>query len=164
MLMRYARWLSPLLVSLVLLASCVAEKPNRLPAKAPKDLQVRLVTIAVHDLIDSDSNGYPDTLPLIIYFWDNRYPLPIWADGSIHFTLTDESGMVIAQWDVPEEVLQASRRRDQVGAVHVLTLDIRQATTDELPLTKATLSAVFTPSDGGPVGKTARPMAVRIGR
>jgi len=164
MLMRYAKRLSPLLVTVVLLASCVAEKPNRLPVKAPRDLQVRLVTIAVHDLIDNDTNGYPDTLPLIIYFWDNRYPLPIWADGSMHFTLTGESGKVIAQWDVSEDVLKASRRRDQVGPVHVLTLDIRQATTDELPLTKASLSAVFTPSNGGPVGKTARPMAVRIGR
>jgi len=146
------------------MAGCVADGgPKRTPPKPPKNLQVQLVTVAVHELLDTDANGYPDTLPLIVYFWDNRYPLPMWANGSLHFTLTGENGKVIAEWEVPDEIVAASRRRDQVGAVHVLTLDIRQATTDELPLTKAVLSAVFTP-DVGPVATTARPLGVQIGK
>lgn len=141
---------------------CVSDRTSQKPPPPPSDLQPRLVTLALHNLLDEDRNGYPDTLPVAFYLWDDRYPLPMWHEGEIRFTLEDESGVVFAEWDVPEQVVVAARRRDQVGAVHVLTLDIRQATTDVLPPTVATLGAEFLATDGQRAS-TMRPLVVRLG-
>lgn len=143
---------------------CVADREGRRPPRAPEDLRVHTITVAAQMLLDEDNNGYPDTIPVIVYFWDRpeRYPLPIWDNGVLRFELRDEHDRVIAEWEVPPEVVVASRRRDQVGAVHYMTLDIREATTDALPATKAMLSAEFT-ADDGHVARTARPLVVKIG-
>ncbi len=157
---RYMR-LVPVLAALAL-SGCVAEGPRRKPIRPPADLRTDLVTVATYPLIDNDNNGYPDTIPIVVYLWDNRYPLPMWGEGGLRFELRDAEQRLIAEWDVPQELLASSRRRDQVGASHVLTLDIRDATTDVLPLTNARLSAEYTGQDGT-VAKTARPLGIQIG-
>lgn len=141
---------------------CVSQNETRKPIKPPPELQPNLITIATYPLIDNDNNAYPDTIPIVVYLWDNPYPLPMWADGDMRFELRDPEQRLIAEWEVPLEVLETSRRRDQVGASHVLTLDIREATTDVLPLTNARLSAVYVGRDGA-VAKTARPLGIQIG-
>lgn len=143
---------------------CVAEQEGRRPPKAPQDVRARSITIAAQMLLDEDNNGYPDTIPVIVYFWDypERYPLPIWDDGVLVFQLHDEHEHLLAEWEVPPDVVVASRRRDQVGAVHYLTLDIREATTDALPPTKAMLSAHFVGAQGQ-TAQTVRPLVVKIG-
>ena len=144
------------------LAGCVADEPTRPQLKPPADLRPDLLMIAVYPLLDDDNNGYPDTIPMVVYLWDDRYPLPLWADGSIHFSLTSETGQTIAEWDVPADVVAASRRRDQVGAAHHMTLDIRDATSDVLPLTNARLSGEFIGTDGTRA-ETKRFLGIQIG-
>lgn len=146
----------------LLVSGCVSDEPQRRPMSEPADLRADLVTIATYPLIDNDNNTYPDTIPIVVYLWDNRYPLPMWAEGTMHFVLEDEQNRVIAEWDVPTDVLITSRRRDQVGASHVLTLDIRDATTDVLPATNVRLSARYV-GDDGKVARTARPLGLQIG-
>jgi hypothetical protein len=141
---------------------CVAEGPTRKPIQRPAELQPNLVTIATYPLIDNDNNAYPDTIPIVVYLWDNRYPLPMWGNGDMRFELRDAEERLIAEWEVPFEAMESSRRRDQVGASHVFTLDIRDATTDVLPLTNARLSAVYIGKDGV-AAKTARPLGIQIG-
>lgn len=143
-------------------AGCVADKPERRDTRAPADLRPDQLVIAVYPLLDDDNNGYPDTIPIVVYLWDDRYPLPLWADGMIHFKLVDEDKRVIAEWDVPQDVVISSRRRDQVGAVHQMTLDIRDATTDVRPLTNARLSGVFVAPDGVRA-ESGRPLGIQIG-
>jgi len=156
--------LVPVLWAAMMMAvgGCVAEGEQRKPIAVPKDLQPNLITIATYPLLDNDNNGYPDTVPIVFYLWDNPYPLPMWSDGDMRFELRDAEQRLIAEWDVPALVLESSRRRDQVGASHVLTLDIREATSDVLPLTKVRLSAFFVGKDGV-VAKTARPLDIQIG-
>lgn len=154
--------LAPVLLAAVLAVGCVAEGQKRKPIAVPDDLQPNLVTIATYPLLDNDNNAYPDTIPIVFYLWDNPYPLPMWGDGDMRFELRDSEQRLIAEWDVPASVLESSRRRDQVGASHVLTLDIRDATTDVLPATKARLSAFFLGKDGA-VAKTTRPLDIQIG-
>ncbi len=144
------------------LAGCVADKPERRDTRAPADLRPDQLVIAVYPLLDDDNNGYPDTIPVVVYLWDDRYPLPLWADGMIHFQLVDEDKRVIAEWDVPQDVVTSSRRRDQVGAAHQMTLDIRDATTDVRPLTNARLSGVFVGEDGARA-ESGRPLGIQIG-
>jgi hypothetical protein len=145
-------------------AGCVAERESRRPPPAPADLRAQTITIAAQMMLDDDNNGYPDTIPVIVYFWDRpeRYPLPLWDEGTLRFMLRDEHDRLIAEWEVPPEIVVASRRRDQVGAVHYLTLDIREATTDALPASKAMLSAEFL-GDRAHTAHTARPLVVKIG-
>lgn len=147
------------------LGGCVAEGQRRQTPRAPEDVRTHSITVAAQMLLDEDNNGYPDTIPVIVYFWDHpeRYPLPIWDEGVLLFQLQDEFGRLLAEWEVPPEVVIASRRRDQVGPVHYLTLDIREATTDALPATKAMLTARFTATDDGHLAHTARPLVVKIG-
>jgi hypothetical protein len=149
-------------VAACLLGACVAEKKSPPPVRPPAELRPDSLAIAAYPLLDDDANGYPDTLPLVVYIWDNRYPLPMWAEGTMHFELRDEDDRLIAEWDVPAEVVAASRRRDQVGAAHAFTLDIREATTDVRPLTNARLSGAFIGEDGA-TAKTARPLGIQIG-
>ncbi len=159
-----AKWFIRLFPVLVVLAvsGCVSDGPQHKRIRAPVDLRTDLVTVATYPLIDNDNNGYPDTIPIVVYLWDKRYPLPMWGEGGMRFELRDAEQRLIAEWDVPQEVLVSSRRRDQVGASHVLTLDIREATTDVLPLTNARLSAEYAGEDGT-VANTARPLSIQIG-
>lgn len=144
------------------LTACATEGEPRQPAKPPADLRPDMVGVAVSPLFDEDNNGYPDTIPVLVYLWDNRYPLPFWADGAMRFSLHSDDDHLLAEWEVSPDVLEASRRRAPVGAAHVLTLDIRAATTDVRPPTNALLSGVFLGEDGA-VAKTMRPLGVQIG-
>ncbi len=144
------------------LGGCVADEPSRPRLKPPADLRPDLMMIAIYPLLDDDNNGYPDTIPMVVYLWDDRYPLPLWADGSIHFLLTSETGQTIAEWDVPADVVAASRRRDQVGAAHHMTLDIRDATSDVRPLANVLLSGTFVGTDGTQAS-TKRQLGIQIG-
>jgi hypothetical protein len=150
------------LAALTLVVGCVSNTPPKQEVRAPADLRPDLLMIAVYPLIDDDNNGYPDTIPLVVYLWDERYPLPLWADGSIHFTLTGREERVIAEWEVPADIVSSSRRRDQVGAAHHMTLDIRDATNDVRPLTNARISGVFLGTDGTRAA-TKRPLGIQIG-
>jgi hypothetical protein len=120
------------------------------------------MVIAAYPLLDDDNNGYPDTIPVVVYLWDDRYPLPMWADGAITFRLVDAQEQLIAEWEVPADVVLASRRRDQVGAAHQMTLDIRDATSDVRPQTNARLSGEFVGADGQ-TAKCGRPLGIQIG-
>lgn len=151
----------PLLCTL--LAGCVAEQQRKRPPHPPTTERISLVTITLHAILDEDHNGYPDTLNIIVYLWDDRYPLPLWSDGSVVFELRNQAQEPIAEWEVPAEVLRTTRRRDQVGAAHVLSLDLRQATTDQLPAQTGLLAGRFLPSAPGDPASTIEPLAVRIG-
>ncbi|MCC7388224.1 MAG: hypothetical protein IT431_05605 [Phycisphaerales bacterium] len=145
-----------------LLCACVSDKPAARPVQAPGDLRPEHMVIAAYPLLDDDNNGYPDTIPVVVYLWDDRYPLPMWADGAITFRLLDDQEQVIAEWEVPADVVLASRRRDQVGAAHQMTLDIRDATSDVRPQTNARLTGEFVGSDGQKA-KCGRPLGIQIG-
>jgi hypothetical protein len=80
------------LIAALGLGGCVADKPAARPIQPPEQLRPDLIVIGVQPLLDDDNNGYPDTIPLIVYIWDERYPLPLWVDGSMHFEMLDESG------------------------------------------------------------------------
>lgn len=148
-------------LGVLMLGACVAEQKTR-PPRAPGDLRASFLTVAVEPLGDADLNGYPDTIPVTIYIWDERYPIPIWADGGITFEL-HSGDEVLASWQVPIEVVESARRRTQVGPAHLLTLDMRTAMADVRPASVATLSAVFAPSAPSEPASTVRPMAIRIG-
>ena len=154
--------LASTLLAVLVAVGCVAEGEQRKPIAVPPELQPNLITIATYPLLDNDNNAYPDTIPIVFYLWDNPYPLPMWGDGDMRFELRDAEQRLLAEWDVPASVLESCRRRDQVGASHVLTLDIRDAMTDVLPLTKARLSASYVGRDGA-VATTKRPLDIQIG-
>ncbi|MBK7406064.1 MAG: hypothetical protein IPJ41_16000 [Phycisphaerales bacterium] len=161
--MRFRRPWFLALLSAPLLAGCVAEQTHKRPPSPPSQARISLVTITLHAILDEDHNGYPDTLNVIVYLWDDRYPLPLWADGSMTFELRNPADEPIAEWEVPAEVLRATKRRDQVGAAHVLSLDLRQATTDQLPAETGMLTGRFVPSGHGEPATTIEPLAIRIG-
>ncbi len=150
------------LIAALGLGGCVADKPAARPIQPPEQLRPDLIVIGVQPLLDDDNNGYPDTIPLIVYIWDERYPLPLWVDGSMHFEMLDESGGRMAEWEVPAEVVQASRRRDQVGAVHHMVLDIRDAISDVIPLTNVRLRGDFSGAQGE-AASTKRPIGFQVG-
>ncbi len=139
-----------------------ARKPAIPPA--PAGAPVSYVTLGVDAPVDEDRNGYPDTLLVTMYFWINGYPVPVHGDGGVRLTLTDTaSERELATWTMTEGMLAATRRRNAVGPVHLFQLDIRQASTDQFPATTTELTALFTPTDGGPEADTPRPITFRMG-
>ena len=148
--------------ALLLVSGCVSDRAERPALRPPEDLRPNTLVIASHPLLDDDNNGYPDTIPIVVYIWDDRYPLPFWEDGIMRFRLTDREKNVIAEWEVPADVVRSSRRRDQVGATHQMTLDIREATSDVRPLTNARLTGEFV-GDDGTVADCGRPLGIQIG-
>ncbi len=158
--------LAPSVASLTGCASSGTVEEDRRHAipPAPAGAPVSYVTLGVDAPVDEDRNGYPDTLLVTMYFWINGYPVPVHEDGGVRLALTDTaSGRELATWTMTEGMLGATRRRNAVGPVHLFQLDIRQASTDQFPATTTELTAVFTPTDGGPRADTPRPITFRMG-
>lgn len=121
------------------------------------------IFITLGSQTDSHGNGFPDTIPAILYlFPDERESrLPVWAEGSFHFELFLPNGEMIGRWVFPPEMVAKSRRKLAPGPGYSFFLRLTPGD-DAIPATIVSLRSRFSGEDG--VEITGGVMSLRIGR
>ncbi|MEZ6317880.1 MAG: hypothetical protein R3B49_03860 [Phycisphaerales bacterium] len=93
---------------------------------------------------DSDADGYPDTIPAIVYLFPNPEvsDLPVWADGEFEFRLLDATHQLVARWVFPNDVTATSRKQLPPGPAYSFFLRLG-GEDDRMEPQTLELSAVF---------------------
>ena len=146
--------------------SCASERAGRRSlGKPPQDAQpAHLVMGVLGKIIDSDENGFPDTIVVVVNVMIRVHPVPITPPGTFVFQLEDEDGTVLVRWELDEESTRAARRpATLIGPGYVFRLSILDKIPDAMPLTSMSLSATFLPVVGEPAESSGRKY-VRFGR
>lgn len=112
---------------------------------------------------DSDSDGYPDTIPALVYLFPDSEAsaLPVWAEGEFEFRLIDSDQRPVANWVFPPDMAEQSKRTLQPGPAYSFFLRLGGEDDKMEPVTLE-LSAVFRSSTGRRVTSQGS-AAVRLG-
>jgi len=112
---------------------------------------------------DTDGNGYPDRIDATVMLFAQRYPTPMFVDGTFEFTLY-ASGQAnnatlppIAQWIMSGEAVERAKHSTTIGPQYRFALSLRESGTDQLPLALADLSCTFIPAHGSTDGSSSDP-------
>lgn len=109
---------------------------------------VQLTMNVGQPLLDSDGNGFPDSMEVWVYlFPSERYSrLPVWSAGSFEFRLRAADGSLLGAWDIPAESAAAFRQQFAPGPGYVFGLALAEGE-DAMPRVTANLFLTFvTPS------------------
>lgn len=146
---------------------CVAagQTTGRKPLPSqPKALDVGIVEAYPSVPIDTDKNGYVDTIEVTAFLFPDRFkhPAPLWIKGQFIFRMTDPDGNLLAQWEFTEEETARARRVFPVGRGHWFRLNMLDVGTDRTDVKSAALSCKFVPTNGDVV-EMARKTSFRLG-
>lgn len=139
------------------LAACVADGPQ--PPERPKPRTIRpapgvlpaIVQLnASPSAIDTDNNGFADTITVTAYLFPAppAPPLPMEATGTFLFVLEDDRNEQLAEWEIDSASAQAARRRFAPGIGYHFELNINEVASDEIMRNWGNLSAFYTLPDG----------------
>ncbi|MGP1345989.1 MAG: hypothetical protein ACTS3F_04875 [Phycisphaerales bacterium] len=140
-----------------LLGGCVADGPQPPDRPTPRRISVpEGVRPAIVQLnasptaIDTNSNGYADTIMLTAYLFPAAPapPVPMAGEGTFVFTLEDDSRTTLARWEIPPEEARAALRRFAPGPGYQFELDINSVGDDRIDRTWGNLSADYILEDG----------------
>lgn len=119
---------------------------------------------------DTDGNGYPDRIDATVMLFAQRYPTPMFVDGTFEFTLhasgqtTNADAPSLAQWTVSGEAIEKTKARTTIGPQYRFTLSLLDAGTDRYPLALADLTCTFIPADGSTPVASDGVRSIQIGR
>lgn len=154
-------------VAVMLLAGCNMTNTTasgRALARPSEQVGLRPVQIftTLGNPTDSDGNGFPDTIPAVLYLFpdDRESHLPVWADGSFSFELRLASGELIGRWIFPSEIVEQSRRKLAPGPGFSFFLRLAPGD-DAIPRTIASLRCWFSGDTGVEIAGDV--MSLRIG-
>lgn len=169
------------LATLTSLAACVQTGPGRLEPRAiPRPdtpLTIDTVGFAIDTTPDdTDRNGFFDTYTVTAYLFAQRsgYPLSIFADGDLRFTLTDRNANTIAAWQLDQQELEDARFNQPIGETYRFSISLFDADTppntdnpsrppDRLAPAVAYLNMTYIPSDASSPIRADKSLTVRIG-
>lgn len=130
----------------------------------PVDVVASRMSISAALPQDTDLNGYPDTIDMTIFVFDDRYPIPIDVPGAFTFKLSGgKDGRVIRQWGLPPEKVAAGRRRMPAGPGYVFSLSMVENGGDKIEAQHVDLTADFAPING-PMVKMRGGSTLRLGK
>ena len=137
--------------------------PKPLPPQ-PKALVAVLVEAYPSLPIDTDRNGYVDTIDVTAYLFADlrRHPAPLWIEGRFVFRMTDPDDNLLAEWELSEEETAKGRRVFTVGRGHWFRLNMLDVGTDHTNARSAAISCKFIPRTGKVV-EMARRTSFRLG-
>jgi hypothetical protein len=152
------------ILALAALAGCVSAERDNDPPPSPASVRPATVMIVADNFRDTDSSGYLDSAQVVVYIFgdDPRYPLPLATAGAFAFTLSDQSGAVLAEWSLPPEKAEELRRTLPAGPGFVFDLDLRQVASERLAQTEGFLTCIYTPPDH-PALRTGPTAPLRVG-
>jgi hypothetical protein len=101
--------------------------------------------------IDTNGNGYLDTIDVTVYISSDSYPAPIAVPGSFEFRLIGKNGAELARWPIDETSAAAAVRNAPAGPAYIFRLNILDVGTDNVEAQAVDLSAEFRPKQGQPV-------------
>lgn len=160
------------LLALCAIGGCVTEGPARPERRKPRTipeppgLEARTLLLnATPFPVDADGDGFADTFTVSVFLFppENRYPLPIFVEGTFEFTLLGEDDEVLAEWDFSGERVERAMVRPLTGPGYIFNLDINEVADDRIAQRNASLWCTFVPVEGDPV-EVRGPTVVRIGR
>lgn len=132
------------------LGGCVSDAPTKHTIQAapsgttPTALQMWVRT----PVPDTDGNGFPDTLPVTVYLFAERYPLSLEVPGTFRFELYSAEGKLARVWTFDDDQARATVRRAGPGPAYVFALSLLDGGSDRVRRQTVDLSAVFTPDPG----------------
>lgn len=138
----------------MMLAGCAGRTTNgdrQFPTQ-PAEVVASRMTISAALPSDTDLNGYPDTIDLTIFVFDDRYPIPIDVPGSFVFKLsTSKDATLLRQWEFTPEQARAALRRLPPGPGYLFSLSLIENGDDHIESQYVDLTAEFLPSKGASV-------------
>jgi hypothetical protein len=151
-----------------IVAGCVSDgpRPDRAsPGPQPRGAAPTRLAIATPNFIDSDGNGYADTVTPVVYLFTDGYDVPLDIAGSFLFRLHDRRGQVLAEWPISLEQADACRIVNAVGHGYAFSLDLRRVGAERIEQTEGVLVAEFTDTKGRRVASDKSSAAwVSVGR
>lgn len=150
--------------AIALAAGCqTSGGPKALPPQPSEVVASRLSASAALPQ-DTDLNGYPDTIDLTVFVFDDRYPIPIDLPGSFVFKLSaSKDAKLIREWKIPPDKVAAARRRMPAGPGYVFSLSLIENGGDQIEAQHVDLTAEFQP-DKGPLVKARGGSTLRLGK
>jgi len=138
-------------------------EPTRV-GPAPAGTRARQMMLVAGVPNDSDGNGFPDTVPVVVYLFApvDEYPLPLIEPGEFRFELTDRSGERVGLWSFSEALTANSAQELPPGSGYVFGLRMAPGV-DRRRNEPAALTAVFTASSDGRTVTSSGSATVRIG-
>ena len=141
----------------------------RMPKPAPREVEPVEGAQPVQILLvrgtptDSDADGYPDTIPALVYLFPDPTvsAMSVWAEGEFEFRLLDGNQRPVANWVFPRDKTASARRKLQPGPAYSFFLRLG-GEDDRMPAQTLELSAVFR-SDSGRRVSSQGSAAVRMG-
>lgn len=152
-------------VACFVLPGCAGNKNGgkSLPQQ-PAEVVPSRMTISAALPQDTDLNGYPDTIDLTIFVFDERYPIPLDVPGSFTFKLSGaKEAKLLREWVIPPEKVVAAKRRMPAGPGYVFSLSLLENGGDHIEAQHADLTAEYTPLKG-PVVKMRGGSTLRLGK
>ena len=148
-----------------MLAGCASDTKGSKPVPTqPNDVVASRMSISAALPQDTDLNGYPDTIDMTSFVFDDRYPIPIDVPGAFTFKLSGgKDGRLIRQWDLPPEKVAAGRRRMPAGPGYVFSLSMVENGGDKIEAQHVDLTADFAPING-PMVKMRGGSTLRLGK
>lgn len=149
----------------LMLSACAGSKPGNKPLPPqPAEVVPSRMTISAALPQDTDLNGYPDTIDLTIFVFDDRYPIPLDVPGSFTFKLSgSKEGKLLREWEIPPDKAAAARRRMPAGPGYVFSLSLLENGGDHIEAQHADLTAEFVPLKGALV-KMRGGSTLRLGK
>lgn len=161
------------LVAGVLLAACAPA--TRVDGTGPGERSVERPRAAVSDLepvqmlmsrgtpTDSDGNGFPDTIPVVVYLFPDarESDLPIWSMGAFRFEISSADGRPVGRWEFGDALAERARVRLAPGPGYSFFLRLGPGE-DRLPPINAELRASFV-HESGRVLDTSGAATLRLG-
>ena len=146
----------PLLLCLAALVmglpgGCVSDNP-RPPITGmspPSDPKPSRMVITTYLPTDTNSNGYPDTIPIRVHLFEHEggWPLAVGVEGKFRFEMASPQGKTLASWDVDPSQVPGGVGRDQIGPCYLFDLSLlTDGRTDKLDVETIDLRGAFTPT------------------
>ena len=155
-----------LLAACVAMTACATDRSTRGKiGQPPSDAQpAHLVVSVLGKILDSNENGFPDTIVVVVNVLTRVHPVPFTPPGTFVFRLEDDSGQVRVRWELDEEAtLSARRPATFIGPGYVFRLSILDQMSDSMPPTSLSLTATFLPTVGEQT-ESSGPKYVLFGR
>ncbi len=113
---------------------------------------------------DADANGYPDTVPVVVYLFApaNVHPLPLRERGEFRFQLRDQDGRDLGEWSFSPDFSEGAAQSLPPGEGYVFGLRLAPGR-DRLRNQPTSLTAQFVSSRDGRIISSSGSASVRMG-
>lgn len=137
--------------------------PRRIPPP-PASARPQQMMLVAGVPNDADGNGYPDTIPVVIYLFApvDVHPLPLIEPGEFGFELTDRNGKRLGEWRFDRDGTEAAAQDLPPGRGYVFGLRLAPGI-DRIQNQPAALTARFTSARDGRVIASSGSATVRVG-